>query len=75
MEDYPAHLFLDLIINEGAILRSEKVMNGYSISVFIGPTGKGPVQIITSDEFIPIRVMELYLKKLGMSDLIPRFLD
>lgn len=71
MDTIDTHLFIDIIISEGATLMYHQDYDGVNTEVYTGPSGKKAL-ICIEDEEITKRVASGYLKQLGMPDLIDR---
>jgi hypothetical protein len=69
------HLFIDIIVSEGAILIFHDVVSGETIEHYTARSGKRVI-ICTSDEYMTRPTATAYLGQLGLTDLIDRlFID
>lgn len=70
-ETIDTHLFIDIIVSEGAQFLSDESINGDVIEYYHGLNGR-KIPICVSDEFITSNVAKGYLFQLGLASLIDR---
>lgn len=71
MESIDTHLFLDIILSEGANHLFSSNNYDTDIAFYTGPSGT-KVMICIADEEIDCETCKIYLAQLGYYNLIPR---
>jgi len=70
-DGYDVHLFIEIILSEGATLLNHHEIDGVKIEYYQGRNGKR-VPICIDDEYFPKELVIAHLQQLGMDDLISR---